>query len=212
MSATTTRRKSAKPSEPTYGGTIKIPYGCKPSKACSPDPVRPIIRHGYLRQRKDGLWLCATDAYIAVALKVDGTATEGWVPRDVLALMERVAKHGKAKLTFEQISKTSWRVASADEAVVTVYDVAKELGYGRSDTELTFPDLEAMCDGLLFTAAELNGNPGAFGFNPKLLARIGEALGGPVRAEVTAPLKPLRLTAIGSEDRVALQMPIRLNI
>ena len=185
-----------------FGGTITVPKPCKPSKVCTKDFTRPTLQHAYLRKRKDGMWLLATDSYTAVAIKVEGDAVEGWIPIDALKAME-AGKKGT------QLSKTAWQIQT-DTGKVT-YEIADELSDGAATK---YPDFEKLADGAIF-----NGFNGAkreaapVGFNPTLLSNVAAALGAmklSLKADIVAPLRPIRLTAIGYDDRVGLQMPVRL--
>ncbi len=183
-------------------GTLELPAGCKPSKACSTDETRPTLCHGYLVKRDDGVWLCATDSYIAVALRVAGPSsdlTEGWVPITVLRHLEEQDYPAKA----EQISTTAWRF-SVDDVTVT-HDLDKLPGsYPPNIANIGMWDDEP---GIALDSICLA---------PGLTARIGEALGaghmGGLRYTFTRPLGAVRLRDPRDLGRRALQMPVRLEV
>lgn len=179
-------------------GTLTLPNRCKPSKACSTDWTRPNLCHAYLRDRgKDGTWLCATDSYIATAIKVDGHGlVEGWIPIGALRLMER-GKNGT------QISDAAWRVETS-EGVVT-YDITADVQGSK------YPDF----DSLGLWDKRKQGAIGEIGMSPRLMAKIGDALGADnygCRFEFTTDLKSIRVTPLNGEDRIGLQMPVRLRV
>lgn len=179
---------------PTGAGLkgITIPKGCKPSKAVSTDWTHPNICHAYLRRHKGALYLCATDSFIAVALRVEGDADEGYVPIGALRLMET----GK---TAEQLSPTAWKVTTP-EGFLT-FDV------GRGGN---FPDFA----GLGVWDKPDSGTLDAVGMNTTMMHRIGQALGARngCRMEFVGPLRPIWVTPLSFDVGVALQMPIRLDI
>lgn len=181
--------------------TIVLPHGCKPSKAVSTDQTRPILCHAYLRRRKGDLWLEATDSFIAVALRCEGTAKEGWLPVDVLKLMEREANRKVQRLCFTQDDEATWTVTdqSGLYQTVTTYMVP-ERSRGK------WPNLEALG---LYDDPKVAEAVDPFGFNPSLLANVGAALGGTLRVDFQGPLKPIALRT-QSGDGLALQMPVRL--
>lgn len=186
---------------------IYLPSNCRPAEACSRDdarPARPALRHGFLVQRDDGWWLCATDAYIAVAIKVTTTGEglqEGWVPRQILKLM-RTAQRA------EQISTTGWTVNyGPTKTTVEIRDLG------------TFPDLAKL--GLWGTDEEVPVSH--IGFDPGLSLRLQRAmfsdgLVGVRLAFTKYKLKdrehsPMRMTGGKHHpDRVGLQMPVRLDV
>jgi hypothetical protein len=140
---------------------IIIPAGCKPWKACSQDETRPALCNAYLRERDDGWWLLATDAYIAAALRVEpvGDLAEGWVPR-------RALKALAANRPTEQVDTMQWKVTTnTGDEVIRVPGLIGE--------KTTFPGLAA------FGMWEYEpGDPAAaIGLNPHLLWRLYQALG-----------------------------------
>ncbi len=189
----------------TYGGSIVIPHRCKVSQVCSKDYTRPILTHAYLRGREDGLWICATDGYIACAVRVSSDvrdAEEGWVPIGALRHMEA----GRAAV---QMSHTAWRITTNDG--YATFDVLPTV-----TEDNVFPDLEKLnvwgTEGTFEPAFVL-----AMGINPKLMARLGAGLGAHdygCRFEFMGALKPIRVTPLSSPDadRVGLHMPIRLDV
>lgn len=182
--------------------SIVIPKGCKPSKACGTDRTRPILTHAYLRQHDRQWWLCMTDGYIAVALKVTAgvDVVEGYVPVGALRMME-AGKHA------EQQSGTAWRVVTNDGLLTF------DCGYldGRPPGE--FPDFK----GLGVWDKPDSGDVNAIGMNTELMWKIGQALGTArqnvgCRMDFVSPLRPIWVTPLMAEPTgVALQMPIRLN-
>ena len=185
---------------------IIIPAGSKPWKACSQDETRPVLCHAYLRKRDDGWWLLATDAYIAIALKVEpiGDLVEGWVPR-------RALKALAANRLAEQVDAMSWKITTN-----TGHEVIRVPGLIGDTT--TFPDLAA--------AGMWEYEPGepaaAVGLNPRLLWRVHQACGlagsEGVKLERTtykdkdAAESPFRVTfGVHSPDRIGLLMPVRLD-
>lgn len=204
MSATASKPKAAKKADtPAFGGTISIPARCKPSRALGTDVTRSVLTHAYLRRRQGALWLCATDSYIAVALKVEGDAQEGYIPASALKQMER-GKHG------EQISETAWRIQTEPYATTT-FDVTDQLAGSKGYPN--FDDLHVWDD----VTYVWNGDPVSVGINPDLMKRIGDSFGTGdhigCRFDVPGPLKPIRVTPLRSSiEGVALQMPVRLNV
>lgn len=186
---------TADPEPQTTPGSITIPPRCKPSKVCSTDRTRPVLCHAYLVEHDGALWVCAADGYIAVAVKVDGHAAEGWIPIGALRLMERGQD-------AEQISPTAWRVQT-NEGVIT-FDIEADV------KGATFPDFK----GLGVWDKREEGSVDAVGMNTKFMQRIGEAIGAEhgCRFEFIGPLRPIRVTSLGHDGRVALQMPIRLQV
>ena len=180
------------PAPASVGGTITIPTRCKPSKACSTDRTRPTLCHAALQRHDGSLWICATDNYIAVAVKVEGDADEGRVPIGALRLMER-------GLPAVQVSETAWKVQTNDGAVTF------DCGDIRN-----FPDFK----GLGVWDKPEGAGVEAIGIHPVLMARIGLALGARngCRMQFVAPLRPIWVTPLSlGHDGVAIQMPIRLN-
>ncbi len=192
--------------------TIILPPGVRPAKACSRDTSRPILCHAYLREREDGWWLLATDAYIAVAIKVQtqGEIVEGYVPFDTLAHMrwgERVV---------EQLSPTAWR-AFTDRGTAT-HDVGELV----ATVKKPYPDFEKL--------GMWEGEPAEpqaeLGLNARMTRRLVKALGiakhhgcrydlrkPPYWSHAeSAPEAMIRVTG-GHRypDRVGLQMPVRLG-
>jgi hypothetical protein len=176
----------------TQTRSITIPKGCKPSKACSTDRTRSILCHAYLRRHDEVLYLCMTDSYVAVALRVDGDAEEGYVPIGALRLME-------AGKVAEQVSETAWRVIT-NEGLLT-FDCG-EMG--------KFPDFASL--GVWDKPDK--GAVDAIGMNTSLMHKIGQALGarGGCRMQFIAPLRPIYVTPLGFDVGVALQMPIRIEV
>lgn len=173
------------------GKTIKIPRGCKPSRACSLDLTRPTLCHAYLRKHKESMWLCMTDSYIAVALKVYGDCDEGYVPIGALRLMES----GK---TAVQVSSSAWTVLTSEGTLT--FDCG-ELG--------NYPDFASL--GVWDTSEK--GAVDAIGMSTNLMHKIGQALGAKhgCRMEFIGPLRPIRVYPLRFDHGVALQMPIRVN-
>lgn len=192
-----------KPPTPTGAGdTITIPDGCQPSRVCGSDQTRPALCHAWLTHRDDGWWLCATDSYIAIALRVrpDGKLVEGWVSIDALRLMERDGTAG------QQLSPTAWRVA-LDEGSAT-FDVALL-------TDTAPPDMAKLG---MWDRPGPGGSIGEIGMNPTLMARLGHgldmhgALGSGLRFTFAGELKPIRVAHPQYPDeRIGLQMPIQLH-
>jgi hypothetical protein len=206
VSATATRRKPRKVAVEQAPGHIVLPSRCKPSVVCSTDRTRPILLHAYLRRRKGALWVCATDSYIAVAIKVEGDAEEGFIPVGALRLMER----GQAAT---QLSKTAWTVKTNDGAVT--FDIADKV-----DGAVNYPDFDKFGLWEDTETAKKHGEkadtwPLAVGINAALMKRIQDGLGAThgCRFDIAAPLRPIRVTPLQSVDgdRVALQMPMRIN-
>lgn len=172
--------------------------GCKPSMACSTDETRPRIAHGYLRRRDDELWLYATDSYIAVGLKVDGNATEGWVPRPVLEALER----GDG---CEQLSLTAWRVRT--HGAVVTYDIAAAV---NPDSPGRFPTM----DSFLHEEREPS-EVSMVALDPALTVRLAEALGARAPGQGVClhfgSGNPFRVSVVGRDmsDRVGVQVPVR---
>lgn len=195
----TKRTNVSKPAVVTYGGTISIPHRAQPSAACSKDHTRPILRHGYLRRRDDGsMWLLATDSYLAVAVKVQGDAKEGWVPVAAMRLLER----GQAG---EQLSATSWRIQTNEGAVT--YDIEAQVAGSTN-----FPCFEKL--GVWGEDERPEGDFNKFGVNPKFVERVGRAVGGTenIHLHLAGPLKPIRIRSrFLGDDAAALLMPIRIE-
>lgn len=181
---------------------LKLPYQCQPSRAVSRDQTRPMLCHAHLRRRGGDLWLEVTDSYIAVALRCEGDAQEGWVPLQVLQLLEREAKAKHARKTFVQDSDRAWTVVdpTGDCEVTTTYVVRDMVANG------TWPNFESLG---VYDDPKPADEVSPFGFNPELLANVGAALGGTLRVDFQGPLKPIALRTQGGEGR-GLQMPIRL--
>lgn len=183
-----------RPADTAIGrGQILIPKGCKPSKACGTDQTRPILLHAYLRKRDNDTWLCMTDSYIAVALKVEGDVEEGYVPIGALRLME----NGK---TGTQVSTTAWKVRMPDGT----------LTFDCGQTH-QFPDFAGLGVWDTFESGAVD----AIGMNGEMMARISAALGARngLRMDFIGPLRPIHVTPLGLLDHGrALQMPIRLNV
>ena len=191
MSATATMDAPAQ--QPAAPGTLVIPKGCKPSKACGTDRTRPMLCHAYLRKHDDAMWLCMTDSFIAVALRVETDAIEGFVPIGVLKLME-TGKEGV------QVSPTTWKVTVPDGT----------LTFDCADPRVAkFPDFENLG---VWDRQESNAVD-AIGMNGDMMARISAELGARngLRVDFLGPLRPLRVTPLGFDVGVALQMPIRLD-
>ncbi len=181
------------PAPASVGGTITIPKGCKPSKACGTDRTRSTLCHAALQRHAGSLWICASDSYIAVAVKVEGDAQEGRIPIGALRLMEQ----GKPGV---QVSETAWKVLTDDGAVT--FDCGP-----LAD----FPKFE----GLGVWDKPSSAGVEAIGMDPALMARIGLALGARngCRMQFVGPLRPIWVTPLSlGHDGVALQMPIRLNV
>lgn len=184
------------PAEPRW---ITLPHGCKPSVACGTDERRPALLHAFLRRRDDGLWLLATDSYIAVALKVSGDAEEGWVPREALERME-AGERGT------QVSATAWTVTAPFG--LTTFDFAAAESWRPPTVEkILWGDREpqAMTDVVLDLA-----------LTERLARAIGVDKGGPggswgCRMELTGAEGPMRVTPLRdtSGDRFGVQMPVR---
>lgn len=190
--------------------TIVIPNGARPSKACSRDTTRPLLCHAYLKRREDGLWLLATDAYIACALKVTGEpeADEGFVPFGALKLMQR-------GYSGEQVSDSAWLVRT-DRHTVT-FDVGRTV-----DSSKPFPDF----DKLGVWGGEPADPVASIGMNAHMTRRLVQALGvgenSGCRYEMrvcpatTSPASediPAMLRVTGGyryPDRIGVQMPVRL--
>ncbi len=188
--------------------SIVIPTGARPSKACSRDTTRPVICHGYLRRRADGLWLLSTDSYIACALKVHGEAEEGFVPFGALRLLQRGYQG-------EQVSESMWTVRT-DRGHIT-FDVGESLGKTNP-----FPDFEK----LGVWEGEAADPVAELGVNAHMTRRLAQALGigenDGCRYEMRkVPLMspgavgiPAMLRVTGGHrypDRIGLQMPVRLG-
>lgn len=184
-------------------GWISLPGGgCKPSVVCSDDTTRPRLTHGYLRPHGDDLWLYATNSYVAVGLKVVGTATEGWVPRPALEAIERGD-------WATQLSRTAWRVGTME---TITYDIAGAVG----DVEFPpTPDLH------LHDKIELAAL-GTIAVDPALTLLLAEALGarGGKGANVSRWGTVLRFSGThgvirvmsqdhSADERVGSQMPCR---
>lgn len=190
--------------------TIVIPAGARPSKACSRDTTRPVICHAYLKRRDDGLWLLATDSYIACALKVTAQpeAEEGFVPFGALKLMQRGHRG-------EQVSDMEWRVRT-DLGMVT-FDIDLVLSNAKP-----FPDFYK----LGVWGGEAAGPVTTVGMNAHLTRRLAQALGIdenngcrydmraiPMTAPPSSGDLPAMLRVTGGyryPGRIGVQMPVRL--
>lgn len=186
----------------TQTRSITIPHRCKLSKVCSTDLTRPVLTHAYLRRRKDGMWLCATDSYIACAVRVAGDADEGWVPIAALRLMERGQKN-------EQISETAWKVWVNDGTVT--FDAEPNITGSSEPPDMGKPGIDLWGEHGTRTATDV----GAVGINPKLMERLGAGLGAHsygCRFDFYGDLRPILVTPLSSpeRDRIGLQMPIRI--
>lgn len=182
--------------------TFTLPRGARPWKAASKDETRPILCHGWLRERDDGWWLLTTDSYIACAVKVQttGEIVEGQVPRAVLKLMRR----GSAAT---QLADRAWRVR---------YDGC-EWTLRLPDDPATYPDLAAL--------GMWDDSDGAqtdtIGLYPRLSRRLQAAMGshetgvcfrftaGPKDDPRTSVVRVCPTGEFG--DRRGLQMPVRLS-
>jgi hypothetical protein len=172
---------------------LVIPKGCKPSKACGTDRTRPILCHAYLRRHDEQLWLCATDSYIAVALRVEGEGVnEGYVPIGALRLMET----GKLGV---QVSGTAWKIETPEGALT--FDCGP---MGK------FPDFASLGVWNKPEKAKL----AEVGMNTDLMAKIGAALGAKHGCRMTfvGALRPIYVTPLRFDCGVALQMPMRLEV
>lgn len=175
---------------------VWLPPGCRPSKVCSPtEDNRPHLHHGWIKRRGDDMWLLATDAYIVVAIKVEGDAVEGVVPFEALECIER-------REFVCQISPTAWRVGG-DAFTEITYDVGDRLNIDR------LPDFDKIVGGALFSEDE--GITGTVALDPQKFARLGEALGDLhglhiVQASGNDPVKVL---AYGDPNRRGMVMPLR---
>ncbi len=197
MATTAQRPAPTGAGEKVAARAILVPKGCKPSKACSTDRTRPILTHAYLRRHDGALWLCVTDAYVAVALKVEAgpDVTEGFVPVGALKMLE-AGRHG------EQMSPTAWRIVTPDGLLT--FDCGDL--HGRAPGQ--FPDFANLG---VWDKPDA-GCVEAVGMNTDFMHRIGQALGarGGCRMDFVSQLRPIWITPLGHDGRVALQMPIRL--
>lgn len=202
-----TRKAKLESVPEAWGGSLRLPAKCKPSKVASTDQTRPLLTHAYLRKHNDVMWLMTTDSYSAVAIKAEGDAKEGWVPIGALRMIERGQE-------AEQLSATSWKITLPDG--YQVFDCASGV---TGSTQ--FPNLDAL--GLFEPAPKADGPAGGaveFGLNPDILARLADGLGasgryaGGLALHVHAPMKAVRAYALGhpATERVGLFMPIRLNV
>lgn len=176
---------------------IRLPYRCRPSKACSRDDSRPLFGHAWLKGRDDGMWLLATDSYVAVALKVTGDElVEGFIPFAALGAIER-------QELVSQVSPTAWVVAHDGMTEVT-YDVGDRLDFG------SLPDFDKVCGGALFAdGPDLTGAPFAIG--ARNLRRIGKALGNDVlQFRSGGGEEPVRVLGQNQPECRGLLMPIRV--
>lgn len=183
--------------------TFTLPRGARPWKAASKDETRPILRHGWLREREDGWWLLTTDSSIACAVKVQttGELVEGQVPRAVLKLMH---KGGSAAV---QLPDRAWRVP---------YDGA-DWTLRLRDAPAKYPDFA----NLGMWDDPVDGSTDTIGLDPRLSRRLQEAMGshetGVCLRFTAGPKKDPRLSVIRVHptcppgDRRGLQMPVRLS-
>jgi hypothetical protein len=193
--------------ETTYGGTFIFASICRPWAACSNDETRPVLCHPYLRRRNDGLWLLASDSYIAAAIKVnegtEGTVQDGFVPRKVAKLIRRGCE-------ATQLSPTAWKVIVEPGYHEATYDVAG-LGIG---TESKFPDLESigLWDGP--KAGAPFDDDIRLKFDPALTQRLNVALGGMygrgIEARFYGPLTAIHYQGPFG-DAFGLQMPMQMK-
>lgn len=182
------------PKPTTVEASITIPKGCKPSKACSTDWTRPLLCHAYLTHEPDGgPWLCMTDSFIAVALRVETDAEDGFIPIGALRLME-TGKPGT------RVSDTSWSVKT-NEGTVT-FDCGP---MGK------FPNLKNLG---LWDKPEERADVAAVGMDPALMSKISAALGARngLRMDFIGELRPVYVTPLRFDRGLAMQMPIRLNV
>lgn len=176
--------------------TIWLPHGCKPSVALSKDETRPILCHAYLKRRDDGLWLYATDSFIAVALKVEGDAEEGYLPGGAL----RVLEHGRP---IEQDAPGKW--SRTFKRAGQRQDIAWTVDLGD------YPDFDALG---VFNTDDRTGPRQPVLLDPVLIKKVGRALGGSVLFDFGMPLKPVRVRGGNCQNpdgRRALIMPMRPN-
>lgn len=183
--------------------TFTLPHGARPWKAASKDETRPVLCHGWLRERNDGWWLLTTDSYIACAVKVQttGEIMEGQVPRAVLKLMH------KGGDLAAQLPDRAWRVR---------YDGC-EWTLRLPDAPPKFPNLAALGmwddpDG---------GSTDTIGLDSRLSCRLQQAMGshetglclrftaGPNGDPKTSVVCVCPTGEPG--DRRGLQMPVRLS-
>lgn len=204
-------RKARKPlaAVPSAPGSITIPAKCKPSQGASTDRTRPVLTQAYLRRHDGDLWLCTTDSYIAVAVKVEGNAQEGYIPIGALRLMERGQK-------AEQISTTAWKVWTKEGTVV--FD-CEEFVSGKT----AYPDLSKLG---IFDAPDKNPNDPIepdkagrwqIGMNPLFMKRMADALGAGdygCRFQFVGQLKPIMVFPLQSDgaSRRGMLMPIRITV
>lgn len=148
---------------PTTKPTIILPAGVRPARACSSDTTRPMLCHAYLREREDGWWLLATDAYIAAAIKVEakGDVVEGYVPFGALSDM----RYGG--LANEQVSATAWAVLTERGRIV--YEIPEPV----VSSAKPYPDFNVL--------GMWEGEPAepvaVIGMNPRFARRLALALG-----------------------------------
>lgn len=191
--------------------TITLPTGCKPWEACSEDQTRPVICHGYLRERDGAWWLLTTDSYIACALKVEttGDVREGWVSRNAMEAMHKAYPVRQG----EQVSETAWKIRT-NEGHQT-FDLAP------IDAPKGYPDMAI----LGMWEYEPGDALDAIGLDPRFLSRLVQALGfdngllGGVELRFTGnPARgsaecPIRVTGgVHFPERIGLQMPVRLDV
>lgn len=176
--------------------TIVLPAKCTPSAVCSRDQTRPILCHAYLKQRDDGLWLYATDSFVAIALKVEGDAEEGYIPRGALKAMEN------RKLVVQDGPNT-WSRTTKRSGATHTQTWSVDLG--------PFPDLATLG---MFDRDPHDPCPDPVCFDAGLLASVGAALGNNgLIIDCIGPLQPIKLAANHHPDeRLGILMPIRANV
>lgn len=185
--------------EPLDARSIRIPKGCKPSKAASTDRTRPILTHGHLRHHDGAMWLCTTNSYIAAAVKIEagGDVMEGYIPIGALRLIE-------AGRTAWQVGPTAWKVVTPDGFLT--YDCGDIRG--RSPGE--YPGFKSLGVWDPPKAADVS----EIGMNTTYMHQIGQAIGARngCRMQFVGPLRPVWVTPLGvTHEAVAIQMPIRMN-
>lgn len=195
---------TAESTETTYGGTFTFPSLCRPWKACSTDETRPAFCHPYLYRRDDGLWLCASDTYIAVAVKVNegpgAPVQDGFVPRKVAKLVRRGCE-------AKQLSATAWSVVVEPPYHEATYDLAGVLGSKPTSLADKLESVDLWGESSVASSKSF-GERITFAFNPTLTEHIHQALGGmSLKATVVGPLAAIRYRARYSMG-VGLQMPI----
>ncbi|HXH35717.1 MAG TPA: hypothetical protein VNJ54_15145 [Plantibacter sp.] len=152
---------------------LTIPHRTSPASAVSRDQTRPRLCFGRLVKHADSMWLVCTDSYIAVAIEqpADSGLVEGWVPR---AAMRR---------DVEQVDASKWEARDYEQVVT--YEMRGTLG--------DFPDFAKVNGGLLFDE-DAPPKSSTVGLDPKLFAKIGRALGGPLKIETFGAEKPVRVS------------------